>query len=242
MKEVVISLSDSEAVLHSPAGMEKVASVGFCETESAAGIAAKLWEGFGSSIRRKKLVVAANSRKTIIRIANANDFGIRRGLFGMKLGSEEAWDIIKAVFPIGSAINEDTHIFDISLFGGNVLACFGLLADVCSRMSGIGAELAGVHRLCRLETIEHLLFRKICRDCERAKSNRVALFHQDSGLRVLAVKDGLPEGAFYISNHPTRREEELERILDSLGGKREITIMGDAKEHDDNWLVKFEGR
>ena len=240
MKEVVVSLSESRACLYSPGSLSEIACAGFGPEDSASLAAKQVGEGLGFGFKGKRLVLAADSRKTIIRIASAKENTLKRGLFGKRLGNENAWEVIKEVFPFGPAINEDSHVFDISLFGERTLACFGLPADVCARLADMGSKLSGsLHRVKRLEAIEHLLFRKICKDGFPHK-DCIAVFHQDGGLRVLVTKDRLPEGAFFVSNHPTRREEEFLRILDSLEGRREIVKLGGVEKQEElNWINKF---
>ena len=233
MKEIFLAVSSLGACLLAPDGFDDVAHVSFDAKCAPADIANIIKEGLDYNFKGKKLVLAANYKQTIIRITN-RELSRKRWLFSKKISDGDAWDIIKSVFPIGPNINEDTHLFDISLFEGKKYVCLGLPITLCEFLAEIGKELTGsFHKISRIETIEHLLFVKHCRGSGLApqaghaadkEHNKVLVFPQDGGLRVLVVQDGLPENAFFISNHPNRREAEFECILDGIGERGEICI------------------
>ena len=235
MKEVFLLISESGACLFSPPLNRS--HVRFDIGDAARDIAKQIEEGLGIVFKGKKLVLAANSKKTLIRVADVQEFGYKRGFMRGKISGSDAWDVIKSVFPIGTSINEDTFLFDISLFGDKKYVCFGLPVFLCEKFAEIGKELAGsIHRVSRLETVENLVF------AQHSRGSEIVIFPQDGGLRVLAVKDGLPENAFFISNHPDRRGAEFELILDDIGGRRAISMscfMPLGTYNDLEWIEKY---
>lgn len=162
------------------------------------------------------MVIVANTRKTIIRVAQ----------------EAGGWDVIKEHFPIGERMNEDTHVFDGSLFTENGQMRFFMTAlpiSICDEIAKKGAEIAGsIHKIKRMETIEHLVFRKFCGQA----GDMYIFLPQDQGIRVLCIKDALPHSVYYISNNPNHREAELSRIYD---GQTEAVILEDGTT-DLGWL------
>ena len=237
MKEVFLAVSGCGACLFSDGKALDKTFVPLDPEGTAEDIAKQIKEGLKFDFRRKKLVLAANSKKTIIRVVDANDFSHKRGYFGKKITDGDAWEVVKSVFPFGPSINEDTHLFDISLYGDNKYVCFGLPIDLCEKYAQIGKELTGsLHRVIRLETIENLIF------AWHMNNSGIVVFPQDDGLRVLTVEEGLPKNAFFISNHPDRREAELERILACHGDKKAVYMLSfsTSEASDDlGWVSKY---
>ena len=237
MKEVFLLISESGACLFSPGESLDRTYVKFDIEDLAVDAAKLINDGLGISFKGIKLVLVANCKKTIIRVADVHEFNHKRVFFHSKISDGDAWEVIKSVFPIGPSINEETHLFDVCLFGDKKYVCFGLPVGVCERFAEIGVELAGsIHRVSRLETIENLMFAEHSNDC------KIVIFPQDDGFRVLAVRSGLPEDVFFISNHPDRREAELERILDCLGDQRgifEIGFKSFGASSDLGWVSKY---
>ena len=121
-------------------------------------------------------------------------------------------------FPMGPLLNGDTHIFDGSVFTNNSgQRCFTMVAlpkDIVDSITHASLEKWGsVHRLERLDTIEHMLFRHYTNQANNASDENVwIVFPQDAGYRVLYIANGLPQSAHYISNNPDMREVELDRV------------------------------
>ena len=235
MKEVFLVLSDSKVGLLSPDEALDGMQVPIDGEGSAADVAGQIEDRLGFNFKGKKLVLAANCKKTLIRVADANEFGHKRGFFKKKIADGVAWEVIKSVFPFGPSINEDTHLFDISVYSDKKFVCFGLPVDICEKLAEIGKELTGsLHKVSRLETIENLMFANHCGE------DKIIIFPQDDGFRLLAIKDSLPENAFYISNHADRREAELERVLVCLGEKRTVCTSSFMLPSDDlGWISKY---
>ncbi|MCL1863562.1 MAG: hypothetical protein FWF78_08355 [Defluviitaleaceae bacterium] len=166
------------------------------------------------------MVVVANTSKTIIRIAHS---------------SVVNWETIKANFPIGEKINENTYVFDGSIFkkGQTRLFLAALPFYVCDELAKEAAKRAGgVHKVKRIETAEHLLFRKYC---ESPDSDMYIFLPQDVGIRVLHLLDNLPNAAHYISNNPNHRESEFMRIYDK--STKHAVLLDDGMDLD--WLLPF---
>ena len=237
MKEVFLLVSENTACLFSPDGSNDGAYVRFDNEDITADVAKQIKDGLGISFKGKKLVLVANCKKTIVRVADVHEFDHKRGFFRSKISDSDAWEVIKSVFPFGPSINEETHLFDVCIYGEKKYVCFGLPADVCEKFAEIGVELTGsIHRVSRLETIENMIFAKHCNE------SKVLIFPQDDGFKVLIVRDGLPENVFFISNHPERRDAEFERISASLGEERAIcmsSFMPPGANNDLGWILKY---
>lgn len=237
MKEIFLLISDGGVCTFLPDETFALVYAPIDLIGSASDIAEQIEDGLGLDFRGKKLVLVANCKKTIVRIADAQMLS-GRGLFRRKMSDSDAWEVIKSVFPIGPSINEETHLFDISHFGKSRYVCCGLPVDLCEKLAEVGKELTrNIHKVRRLETIENMMFAKHCFE------DKIIVYPQDDSFRVLTVRDGLPENAFVISNHPDRREAEFERILACLGEKREInasffTLLG--ADDDLGWVSKYE--
>ncbi|MCL2198491.1 MAG: hypothetical protein FWB80_06180 [Defluviitaleaceae bacterium] len=146
------------------------------------------------------MIVVANTRKTVVRISDT--------------ATAINWEVVKQHFPIGEKMNENTHVFDGSIFNKNGqtrLFLAALPVYVCDELAKEGAEKAGsIHKVKRIETAEHLMFRKYC---DQAINGEVYIFlPQDEGIRILHIRDSLPNATHYMSNHPTHREAEFNRF------------------------------
>ena len=237
MKEVFLLVSDNGAGLFLQDKIEDGMYVPLDGGDCAADAAELIKDQLEFNFKGKKLVLVANYKKTLIRVADKHEFSHKSGFFRKKITNSDAWEVIKSVFPIGPSINEDTHLFDISLFGNRKFVCFGIPVDLCEKLAQIGEELTGsIHRVSRLESIENLMFMK------HNSESKIVVFPQDDGFRVLTVQDGLPENAFYISNHPDRRMAEFERILTSLGKRKKICALSfitNEANDDLEWISKY---
>ena len=233
MKEIFLAISDFGACMFCPKNNFNGEFVRFCASEDAKTVAAEIKKCF--DFNKKKLVIAANTKKTLIRIKD-RDVNHK---FRKKISNSDAWDVINAAFPIGPSINADSYLFDISVFGNKKYACFGLPIEKSEFLAEIGAELTGsLHKVIRIETIENLIFNKFC--CENAGS-LIVVFPQDAGYRVLVMQDGLPENAFYISDHPIRREDEFLYILEKSKDRKicELNFMPAKDNTCLEWVTKY---
>jgi len=172
-------------------------------------------------IKGKKLpvVLVANTHRVVIRIAELSGRDKR-------LSPMIQWRLVQDNYPLGPLLNEETHIFDGSVFENSTGRCCFMMAAlpkaVAESVGEMGTEHWGsANKLVRLETIEHLLFRRyadaasIVSNDEESIANKWIVFSQDDGFRILHIDDGLPQGAYYISNHPEMRMGELDQVWDA---------------------------
>ena len=153
-----------------------------------------------------RVVLIVNTHRVVIRVAD---------LAAHKLPLDPAaeWQLVQEHFPFGPVLDENTHIFDGSVFdnadGGCCFMMAALPRAVSEAAAKIGIEQWGsVHKLERLDTIEHMLFRHYV---DKNPKPLWIVFPQDLGFRVLSIDSGLPKGAHYIRNHPVMREVEFDR-------------------------------
>lgn len=169
----------------------------------------------------KKITLVANTKKTSVRIAEV--FGISPQI--SRLTKENEKDFFAKNYPLGEKMNESTHVFSSTIFtnknGQMRLFMAALPVDVCDEIARAGAENHGsIHRIAAIDCVEHTLFREyseIFAPHERA----FIFFPQDNGLRVLYIKENLPTGAVFISNHPDYRVAEFMRFYNALEESRE---------------------
>ncbi|MCL1843200.1 MAG: hypothetical protein FWF79_05260 [Defluviitaleaceae bacterium] len=192
-------------------------------------------------IKVSSLVLVANTRKAVVRLADVSPENISKS--GVLRG--DRWGFVQKTFPIGEKMNENTHIFDGNIFknsnAGGLSRFFmtALPVGICDVMARIGIMLSGsIHKVKRLDTIEHILFRKYVFAADKNDSLFIFL-PQSGGLRVLNIYENLPNTAFFISNNPAVRDNEFLRFYNSLGekeGVRKKAILLNH-EHDtaQNW-------
>lgn len=132
----------------------------------------------------------------------------------MKRASNQ-WEMVTAVYPIGSKFNENTHVFDGTMFtnsDGVSRFCMAALSfDIADEIAKIGIAMFGkAFRLKRVDTVEHLIFRHFA---GQGSDAMWVVFPQGDGFRILLLTDGLPKAAWYVSNEPRFREGEILRCL-----------------------------
>ncbi|MCL1878381.1 MAG: hypothetical protein FWF80_05950 [Defluviitaleaceae bacterium] len=159
------------------------------------------------------MTLVANTRKTAVRIAS-----VATAVFDMH-------------FPFGIRMNKDTHVFDASFFENErgEKRCFmaALPIETAEEIAAEGVKTAGsIHRIDRIETAEHLAFRKFCSEYETA----LIFLPQDDGLRVLHIDDNLPVAAHCISNSPVRRTEEFLLFYNAIENKPKIVLVENEKD------------
>jgi len=185
----------------------------------------------------KSGVLIANVRQTAIRIVDIT-CKPAQGKWGLllqrtrKMEPISQWDLVKSVFPIGDKMNENTHIFDGSVFtnkdGTMRYFMTALPMNVADEIAEAGVKLfGGPYRLKCLDTVENILFHQYAKHGTEALW---VIFPQDDGLRVLFLTDGLPRAAWYVSNNPQFREDEVLRCLRASVQPVEVQDAGCAKE------------
>jgi len=163
------------------------------------------------------IILVANTRKTAIRIANIDDSVIIKN---GNISQDTQWNLVQKTFPLGEKMNEDTHVFDGSIFvnenGQSQFFIAALPVNICNIFAKIGVRLTGtIHRVARLDTIENILFKKYTAISEMHESVLIFL-PQDDGLRLLHITANLPNATHYISYNPLYREDEFLRFYNSF--------------------------
>jgi hypothetical protein len=176
---------------------------------------------------RKKIILVANTHKTILRIADCD------------ASQKDRWQIIKDNFPIGEKMNENTHVFDgIFFMNANGQSRFFMTAlpvVICEEFVEIGVGITGsVHRINRLDTSEHIIFRKYVHSCGNGEAVFVIFPHNDDSLRVLYITNGLPGAAHCISNDSAHRENEFLRFYETCDARRAILLTREGIDYE--WL------
>lgn len=185
-------------------------------------------------IKTNSLVLVANTRKTAVRVADITAEGT------LTLSQDTQWRFVQKNFPIGDKMNEFTHTFDGSVFTNEAAkrvaqSSFFMVAlpiAVSDIITKIGVALTGsIHNVARLDTAEHILFRKYSALHESA----FILLPQEGGLRVLRIEENLPVVAHYISNDPEHREGEFMRFFGIIKSPPKVAIFVNC-ENDFAWL------
>ena len=202
-----------------------------------------------------RVVLVANTHRAVVRIADLS----RRD---RRLTPAIKWRLVQESFPIGPQLNENTHIFDGGVFTNAAKSsCFLMIAlpkAIAEPIAEMGVEKWGsVHKLERLDTVEHVLFRYFARIARNAHDKNGAgvlnaenptsqwvVFPQDLGFRIVILKDGLPLSAHYISNHPELREAELDRVWEAAAPDHAVILTrasgdGEVIGDDGLWLREF---
>ena len=208
-----------------------------------------------SQNKGSRVALIANTHRVVVRVADLSGHSKR-------LTPRIQWQLVQESFPMGPAMNENTHIFDGGVFtNSDNRRCFMMVAlpkAIAEPIVELGIEKWGsVHKLERLDTVEHVLFRyytnaakkpagksstEIDTDNETPMSQWVVL-PQDMGHKVLYMEDGLPHSAHYISSHPELREAELDRVWHAAVPSH-VTILArtsddEATDSDSSWLREF---
>jgi hypothetical protein len=193
---------------------------------------------YGTSLKEftgNFLVLVANTRKTAVRIAD-----IPPGVAAFS--KEEQWKTVQEHFPIGEKMNESTHVFDGSVFtnsnGQSRLFMAALPVNICEKFAKTGEEITGsVYKIKRMDTAEHILFRKYTNAAKPDDSVFIFL-PQENALRILHIAENLPNATFLISNNPTYREDEFFLFYNSIEEKpvKKAIFVNHCPTADFEWL------
>ena len=180
-------------------------------TPDAEGCTCGSCSGLADGKKPRQVTLVVNTHRTVIR---AHELTGRDN----RLTPTVKWRLVQENFPLGPLMNEDTHIFDGSVFenstGGRYFVMMALPKAIAEPIGEMGMEKWGSsYKLARLDTIEHVLFRHYAPN-EKTHALWV-VFPQSNGFRVLHMSDGVPRGGYSISNHPELREEELARVWEA---------------------------
>jgi len=184
------------------------------------------------------VMLVANTHRVAIRVAELAGRDRR-------LSPAIKWRLVEENFPIGELFNGDTHVFDGSVFkDGKGRQCFLMMAMPKIIAEAIGAiaeeKWGNVHRLERLDTVEHMLFRQYCHiKAGQTKENPLPywiVFPQGLGFRILHIYEGLPHGVYSVSDHTELREAELEQAWVAAEPTR-VVLMTRARDSEDGAMI-----
>lgn len=170
-----------------------------------------------------EIILVANTRHTVIRVGKCEGSG-------KKLTPEAKWEWVKKVFPLGRAVNENSHVFDGCIYSAKNESCFFMAAlplGLSDAITRFGVALVGSEqRLARLETLENFLFSRFCAQDNKAERLWIT-FPQDGGLRVLVISQGLPQAAHFLPTLPHIREGALNRVYQADTPEKVIVLTRD---------------
>ena len=174
-----------------------------------------LFLNFQHEIKTSYTLLISNTRQAVTRIADVSPGFLTASL-----------DFLQSVFPVGGRINESTYVFDSCIFensrGQRRVFITALPVGMSEAMTQIGLGLVpGVKYLMRLDTIEHIIFRRYVAQT-RDGETVLLLLPQEGGFRLLYAVDGLPQAVHYISDQPIYRQNELSRVLRSFESDAKI--------------------
>ena len=192
----------------------------------------------------KNVVILANVRQLISRVAPMPAASVaekKKSIWQTEISfsnpqkAAEQWELVKAIFPIGREMNENTHVFDSVAFAGlDGEACAFLTAMPIALAEEIAENCAalfgGKHRLKRLDTMQHVLLKQYAPQCSQSTW---VIFPEGEGYCFLHIDNGLPQAVWHTSNHPEFREEELLRHL-KTAPKRAVVL-----DNESDWLCKL---
>ena len=153
-------------------------------------------------------VLVANTAKAVIRVVDVPKQG--KSLWQLlKPSKTNHWDFVKSAFPIGAKMDETTHVFDGTMYSSscgaeNRFCMTALPINIAEEFAQIGTR-----KLKYLDTVESLIFKYY----SATNDPLWVLFPQDDGIRILFLTNGMPKAAWYISNHPEFRKDEILRYL-----------------------------
>ena len=185
---------------------------------------------------KKPITLLTNTHRAIIRIAKLTKQEKR-------LTSKIKWRLVQENFPLGILLNENTHYFDGCIFtnatGERIFLMVALPKNISQAITDMALEEWGsIHRITHLGTLEDLLFRQYTQlEKNHEKETPHAqwiVFPQDEGFRILHINNGLPGGAYYISNREGFREAELARVWEIAS--TQSAVMLDCDEVDIGWI------
>lgn len=160
------------------------------------------------------MTLVANSLKTAIRVVLHDDI------------TKDRWQMVKSAFPLGKNMNENTHVFDGTLYtnknGQTRFLIAALPISVADELTKEAVEKTGsIHKIKRLDTIENIYFQEYAPAC-RPSDSVLVIFPQESGLRILQITNSLPFSSHVISNHPEHKMAEFLRVLKSVTAQEAV--------------------
>jgi len=156
------------------------------------------------------------------------------------------WGLVKDAFPLGAALNENTHLFDGCMYYGARNAVF-LMAALPIAESEAAWEAGAAHvgngkKITRLETAEAVLFRRVCAQGQHSGTSWV-MYPCGTGVKALIITQGLPRGVHFLSLDEAVRENALHRALMAYVPSEVTMLMRDdwgaQWQHARAWLADY---
>jgi len=163
------------------------------------------------NIFSRPVVFVVNSAAAVIRTAILPD--------GYKLNAKTKWEQVQAAFPFGRAINEQTHLFDGSVYrnadGRAVFCMVALPLEISEAITNHGAAIpGGIRKVAALETMETVLFRHIA--AQQTQAARWMIYPCEHGIKILIVNKNAPEAVRFLPAGAPYLEDALRRTLTEM--------------------------
>jgi len=185
-----------------------------------------------SVCKNKSAILVANVRQAAIRVVDIYEKpteGVFHALVQRikKIKPPGRWELVKSAFPIGEKMNENTHVFDGTVFtnetGAMVFLMAALPVSITEELTTTGVSLFGtVYNISSLDTVENILFKYYAE--QKISEPFWVVFPQGESFRILFLAEGLPRAAWHVSNHPEYREGEVLRFLQGCKEEKKTTL------------------
>ncbi|MCL2362203.1 MAG: hypothetical protein FWC73_10375 [Defluviitaleaceae bacterium] len=181
------------------------------------------------------VTLVADTHRAIVRV-------VKLTKADKKLTPKIKWRLVQENFPLGILLSEETHYFDGRVFtNGEGEHCFLMVAlpkNISQAIADIAVEkFESIHKISRLDTIEHLMFAYYARKTEKPHAQWI-IYPQDEGFRILHMEAGMPCGAYYMSNRVDMREAELGRVWE-VAVPDNVVILRRESFADGLWIEEF---
>lgn len=168
----------------------------------------------------RAVTAVANTSRAVVRAAGL--------AAGMKLTAEAGWALVKENFPLGTAMNENTHIFDGCVYEGESGALFLMaalpleLAEEVTREVALylGGDTASDERrithfekkIARVEILECLLFRRFCTAVDKQGVQWV-VYPCEAGVKILTLARGAPVCVHFLPTPAAAQKDVADAAL-----------------------------
>lgn len=185
----------------------------------------------GTSCKVPQIILLANTRTAIIRTCHP---------LSADAAPTAPWHAIRASFPFGESLNENTHVFDGTNFANSEgQECYLMAAlpiPIAENIAANAASLFGKHKLQCLNTIEFMAFKHFCTS---GANSLWVIFSQDDGVRILNIIDGLPHSTFNISNNKNHNIIELAAFTNNKKTASTRAVILHKYESELSWIAQL---
>ncbi|MCL2373371.1 MAG: hypothetical protein FWC78_08230 [Defluviitaleaceae bacterium] len=151
------------------------------------------------------------------------------------------WAIIEENFPLGGKMNENSHVFDGSIFanpsGQQHFLMAALPMEICEAAGKLGEGIfRRKNKIKAIEVIEHLVMRH---HAGQAEEMTLIVLPQGDRLRLMQMVNCLPCQVYAINSNPEYRENEFSRIWKAFNENlpTKLLVLDSGQEWE--WLQKF---